>query len=419
MTGVEAEGPDARAADAVVVDQVPLGAQRRGVLVVQLASAVVRRRPPSRPGRRRGAVPVVLDVLRAAAAEVVEHRCVGVGLHRRATVAVAEERSVGAGAVGAPLVAVVPRAEDHLARRRLGRVLLHGEGVVVRPAVERGVGRGVAGGVAEAHVVGHDEHRVDDLAEVADVHEAAVPARRPRVGGDRDLAALHRVVHLLGQRAHEGAELRLRCGVGAVGAALEVDVDAVEAALLDQGDGLGDGVLRGGRAAGDRVDGPVVHALDHQHDAVAELVRGVDEVAQVAAVPARPARVAAPDGVAVAVDADAEVGDGGEQLELPFRPVRQLPVRGVAEHVAGQVAVAAGDARRRIRRDAGGRLRSGVSAGGLAPRVRSWSAFGPTAGSAMAAPVFARAVAPGTKPTSMSASGAIARATARRRDGAS
>src|SRR5207253_9516355 len=106
---VVAERPHAGPHQVVVVDEVVLVAERRRVVVIQLAPAVVvagawvagRRTPPRGPGRLRRGVPAPGQLLRAG--EVVQDVRVHVG--RRATSGL--DGAVEGGRVGRVLVPVV------------------------------------------------------------------------------------------------------------------------------------------------------------------------------------------------------------------------------------------------------------------------------------------------------------------------
>src|SRR5437868_1922357 len=112
---VVAEGPHAGALQVVAVDQVVLEPERGGVVVIELAPAVVvalagvvcRRAPPGGPRRLGRGVPVVSQLL-SATGEVAQDSRVGVSLRTTAWLG----RTVGRVRGRRPLVAVVGDTED-------------------------------------------------------------------------------------------------------------------------------------------------------------------------------------------------------------------------------------------------------------------------------------------------------------------
>ena len=182
---------------------------------------------------------------------------------------------------------------------------------------QRGVGARDARLVGEHHVVGHDEHGVDDRREVADLHQSAVPAGGPRVGVDRDLGVRPLGVHLLRQLGHEGREAGLDVGIRRARAlSLEVDVDAVDVLGGDGGDRVVDRQLGQGGVGDEAVDRLGVELLDHDHDAVAVGMRAVDHVGEGGAVPLIPARRGGVED-RVTCDREPEVGEGAEEPVVP------------------------------------------------------------------------------------------------------
>ena len=338
---VVAERPHAGPHQVVVVDEVVLIAERRRVVVIELAPAVVvpgawvagRRTPPRGPGRLRRGVPAPGQLLRAG--EVVEN--VRVHVRRRATSGF--DGAVERGGVGRVLVPVVSHAEHHLGGRRLGQILRDGEGVVVGKAVERGVrARLPRRHVAGRHVVRHHEHAINDRSQVADLEEAAVPAGRAAVGVDRHPRRRPALMHLPRELGHEVGEAGLNIRI-AVRGPFEIDVDAVEVLRRDQVDGVRDHGLDGRRVGHDRVenrggraDGAV--RFDDEHHAITRRVRVGDDGGEILAVPAGPADVVRGD-AAVGIEVDAEIGHGGEQRVIPVRVLRQAPVGRESEDLTG------------------------------------------------------------------------------------
>ncbi len=320
---VVAERPHAGPHQVVVVDEVVLVAERPCVVVIDLAPAVVvpaagvvrRGTPPRGPGRLRRAVPVLGQLRRAG--EVVEDARVHVG--RGPTPRL--DRAVESGRGRRVLIPIVGNPQHHLRCRRLGQVLGDREGVVVREPVEWRIGaRLPRRHVAGRHVVRHHEHAVHHRGEVTDLEDAAIPAGGAAVGIDRHLRGRPALVHLLRHLRHEVREARLNIRI-AIRGPFEVDVDAVEVLRGDEVDRVRDRRLGGGRIRHDRVenrgggaDGAV--RLDHEDDAIAGLVRVVDDGDEILAVPAGPGGVIRGD-AAVGIDVDAEIGDRREQRVIP------------------------------------------------------------------------------------------------------
>ena len=213
----------------------------------------------------------------------------------------------------------------------------------------------MAGHVAERHVVRHDEERVDVGRQRADVHEPLVPTRGSRVSVDTDHRRRPALVHLRRELGDEVGELRRQVRIAGIGAPLEVDVDTVEATRRDRIDDVGDRGLGQARGTEELVERRIVGLLDHQHRAVARLMRAVEGIGQGLAGPAGPAgvrRAVAVHGVevAVAVEVQPEIGDGAEQRVVPVRVVVDFPVGREAEDLASQLGV-----RARRQRPGGGR----------------------------------------------------------------